>query len=76
MAQKYLNDTPHRSIGTMPFNLLFGANIKMKGDASIRELIERELIDMFQEESRNQAKESIRRVQQENRGEDLTGGNR
>jgi len=69
-VQTYLNVTPHRSIGTMSFNLLFAAEIKMKDDASIRELIEKELIDMFQEdreESRNRAKENIRQVQQENR---------
>lgn len=69
-AQKYLNTSPHRSIETTLFNLLFGTNIKMKNDASIRELIEKELIYMFQEdrdELRNQAKESIRQIQQENR---------
>lgn len=65
-----LNTTPHRSIGTMPFNLLFGADIKMKDDTFIRELIEKELVYMFQEdrdEIRNRAKESIRQIQQENR---------
>lgn len=69
-AQKYLNATPHRSIGTTPFNLLFRTDIKMKNDASIRELIEKELINIFQEDRdklRNQAKENIRQIQQENR---------
>lgn len=69
-VQRYLNVTTHRSIGTTPFNLLFGADMRMKDDASIRELVEKELICMFQEdrdELRNRAKESIRRIQQENR---------
>lgn len=53
-----------------PFKLLFGTDMKMKDDISIRELIEKEIISIFEEnrdEIRSQAKENIRRVQEENR---------
>lgn len=70
LCQRYLNATPHRSIGTTPFNLLFSSNIRMKEDVKIKELIEKEWIQMF-EEDRNElriaAKEKILKVQQENR---------
>lgn len=69
-VQQYLNATSHRSIGTTPFNLLFGTNMRMKDNISIREIIEKELIAIFEEnrdEIRSQAKECIRRIQQENR---------
>lgn len=70
LCQKYLNATPHRSIGTTPFNLLFGSNIRMKEDPKIKELIEYEWIRMFEEdrnELREEAREKITKIQQENR---------
>lgn len=70
ICQKYLNATPHRSIGTTPFDLLFGVNIRMKEDTRIKELIEEEWIHMFKEnrdELRTEAKKNISKVQQENR---------
>ncbi|XP_043264236.1 uncharacterized protein LOC122404367 [Colletes gigas] len=70
IAQKFLNATPHRSIGTTPFKLLFGTYPRMKDNRDIRELIEKEWIDLFQsnkEELRNQAKENILKIQRENR---------
>lgn len=69
-VQRYLNATPHRSIGTTPFRLLVGTDMKIKDDISIRELIEKETISIFKEnrdEIRTHAKENIRRVQEENR---------
>lgn len=70
ITQKFLNATPHRSIGTTPFRLLFGVCPRIKDNPDIRELIEKEWVDMFQsnrEELRNQAKESILKIQRENR---------
>lgn len=69
-CQRYLNATPHRSIGSTPFKLLFGTNHRMKEDLGIKELIEEEWIKMFEEsrdELRAEAKEKITKVQQENR---------
>jgi len=62
LYQKYLNVTPHQSIGTTPFKLLFGTNIRMKEDPKIKESLEEELIKMFEEnrnELRAEAKENI-----------------
>lgn len=58
----------------MPFNLLFGTDVKVKDDISIHELVEKELIHMCREdrdELKNRAKENIRQeqIQQENRRE-------
>lgn len=53
-----------------PFKLLFGTNLRMKEDTSIRELIEEEWVKMFEEsrdELRSEAKENIQKIQQENR---------
>ena len=59
VAQKYLNATQHRSIKTTPFNLLFGTDIRMKDDVSIRDLVEKELISMFEENRDEMRKPSI-----------------
>lgn len=40
MAQQFLNISFHRSIGTTPFQLLFGTSARLKDDPYIRELIE------------------------------------
>ena len=70
VAQKYLNATPHRSIKTTPFHLLFGTHMRMREDPAIRNLIEEEWIAMFQtdrDEVRARAKEKIAEVQAQNR---------
>lgn len=69
-AQLYLNTTPHRSIGMTPFRLLFGAHVRVREDPNICELVENEWINAFNEnhdEIQLQAKESIMKVQEENR---------
>lgn len=70
VAQKYLNATPHRSINTTPFHLLFGTHMRIREDPEIRRLIEEEWIAMFQmdrDEVRERAKEKIVEVQAQNR---------
>lgn len=54
-AQRYLNATPHRSIGTTPFELLFGTHMRTNSNPTICELIEREWIDMFPRRARSTA---------------------
>lgn len=69
-AQLYLNCTPHRSIGTTPFHLLFGAHARVRDDPQIRELLEKEWVNDFQNtrtELRTQAKDCIAKIQRENR---------
>lgn len=70
LAQLHLNCAPHRSIGTTPFHLLFGAHAHTRDDPQIRELLENEWIDNFQSnrtDLRSQAKECIAKIQRENR---------
>ncbi|XP_076627732.1 uncharacterized protein LOC143344962 [Colletes latitarsis] len=70
--QQFLNATPHRSTGMPPFTLLVGTRIHLKDDPEVRHLIETELRDMFQadrNEIGQQARESLQRIQQENRGQ-------
>lgn len=69
-AQKYMNTTLQRSIGTDPFRLIFGTKARLKDNPEIRELIESEWREMFQKERdelRERAVENIAKVQQENR---------
>lgn len=69
VVQRYLNATPHRSTGKSPFKLLFGTNIRLKDDPEIREIIEEEWVNMFEEqrdELRREAKEKISKIQKEN----------
>lgn len=68
-TQLYLNCTAHRSIGITPFHLLFGTHARMKDDPQIRELLQREWVDDFQNnrmDIRTQAKECIAKIQREN----------
>lgn len=70
LVQQCLNTTPHRSIGMTPFRLLFGAHPHVRDNPDIRELLREELITSFvddREELRQEAKESINRVQRENK---------
>lgn len=70
VAQSYLNMTPHRSIKMTPFHILFGVNPRVRDDPSIRELLENEFITLFdddREKLRQQARESILKIQRENK---------
>lgn len=51
-VQLYLNSTLQRNINTTPSHLLFGTHMRMREDPQIRELLEKEWIDDFQN-SRN-----------------------
>lgn len=69
-AQQYLNTAFHRSIGTTPFQVMFGTQPRFKNDESLRELVEQEFVATFQEERdevREHAKDRIQRIQKENR---------
>ncbi|KYN50586.1 hypothetical protein ALC57_09709, partial [Trachymyrmex cornetzi] len=68
--QQIINSSFHRSIGTTPFELLFGTKLRSNVDFRLKELIEEELRDQFQDERnelRNAAKNQILEVQKENR---------
>lgn len=70
LAQLYLNCAPHKSIGTTPFRLLYGIHARVRENPQILELLEREWIDNFESnrnELRMRAKESIAKIQSENR---------
>jgi len=68
-VQQYLNSLPHGSIGSTPFNVLFGTNMRLKDKEKIQELIESEWIAAFQKNRnkfREDAKKNIRKIQCEN----------
>lgn len=70
VAQQYFNTTIQRSIAMSPFYLLFGTHARLREDHNVRELLEQEWASSFQEkrdELRLQAKESITKIQQENK---------
>ncbi|XP_011688730.1 PREDICTED: uncharacterized protein K02A2.6-like [Wasmannia auropunctata] len=48
--QQIINSSSHRSIGTTPFELLFGTKLRSKADFRLKELLEEELRDQFQNE--------------------------
>lgn len=68
--QQCLNSTHQRSIGTSPFQLLTGVQMRMADDILLRDIIEAETIDNFNDERervRETAKRQIQIVQDENR---------
>lgn len=70
VVQLYLNTTVHRGIATTPFNLLFGTKARLQNDDNVREALEKEWVASFQidrDELRTFAKESIKKLQEENR---------
>jgi len=70
LAQLYLNCASHRSIGTTPFRVLFGVHARVRENPQIVEMLQKEWIDNFQDarsEIREQARESIMKIQRENR---------
>lgn len=69
-CQKFLNATVSRSIGMTPFKAMFGVNMRLKDDKPLKEMLEREWNDIFNEhrcETRDRARKEIQQVQQENR---------
>ncbi|XP_035204762.1 uncharacterized protein LOC118179706 [Stegodyphus dumicola] len=69
-VQQIINSTFQRSINSTPFELLFGTKIKTNKDRKIKELIEAEIQRDFiesRENLRKEAKEQIRKIQEENR---------
>jgi len=50
LAQQCLNTTLHRSLGTSPFNVLFGTRVRLRDNCEVRELLEKEWISEFQED--------------------------
>lgn len=69
IAQRYLNNTPSRSTGRTPYQLMFGTQTRLKNNPEIREMIESEWERMFEEERddvRQVAKEKIAEIQREN----------
>lgn len=69
-AQRYLNNVPSRSTEISPFYLLFGTRMKLKEDPEIRDILEEENAVLYQqerEETRERARQSIAKIQEENR---------
>jgi len=69
LAQRCLNTTLHRSLGTSPFNVLFGTRARLRDKCEVREMLEKEWICEFQEdreEIRDYAKDNIAKIQKEN----------
>lgn len=69
-AQRALNSTIQRSIDTTPFEVLLGVKMRTKEDVQIKEILEKEAIQVFneyREELRNNSKQQILKVQEENR---------
>jgi len=68
--QQIINSSFHRCIGTTPFKLLFGTELRSKANFHLKELLEEELRDQFQSEQselRHIAKNQILEVLNENR---------
>lgn len=69
-AQRYLNNSVCRSTAKTPFKLMIGTNMRTKDDPRIKELIEQEWANYFEDERdelRKEAKLSIAKVQEANR---------
>lgn len=69
-VQQILNSTYNRSIDSTPFEVLVGVKMYCKDDIRIKELLEQEVVTNFdhqRSEARREAKESILRLQNENK---------
>lgn len=69
-ALQCLNAPIHRSSGMSPFKLLLGVRPRLKDFPDIREWLEKEWIESFQnkrDELRAQASENIAKIQRENK---------
>lgn len=69
-VQSSLNNSTCRSTQRSPFHLLIGVEMRIKENLKIKEIIEEEWVEQFENERddlRDAAKEAILRVQEENR---------
>ena len=69
-VQKFLNSTPQRSIGTTPFKILLGVDMKFASDPELKRIIDEETVNIFMEERcklREDARLNIAKVQLENK---------
>lgn len=69
-AQQYLNQVSSRSTEKTPFDLLFETRMRLKEDPQIKEILEAENINFFQEKRdqiREEARNAISRIQAENK---------
>jgi len=69
-VQCAINSTYQRSVGTSPFEVLFGVKMRRKEDIEVLALVEQESVSFFDEEReklRIVARENITKIQQENR---------
>lgn len=70
LAQQYLNSTTSRTTGKAPFHIMFGVNMRIKNEQSVKELLEQEWEQGFEEERnelRKNAREKILKMQAANR---------
>lgn len=70
LTQRYINSTPNRSTGFSPFDVLLGVRMRQKQDPQLTEIIEKEGVILFQQQRdkiREQARESIQKIQKENK---------
>jgi transposase InsO family protein len=70
LAQQCLNTTLHRSLGTSPFNVLFGTRARLRDKCEVREMLEKEWnfrISEDRDEIRVRAKDNIAKIQEKNR---------
>lgn len=68
-VQRVINSTHQRAIKTTPFELMFGVKMRKK-DADIQRIIDEEIEENFndeREELRQQAKENILKIQEQNK---------
>lgn len=68
-VQRCINSSVSRSIGTTPFNLMFGVNMKNKEDLKLCEVLEHELMLDFHQNRQNDREEAakcIAKIQAEN----------
>lgn len=69
-VQRTINNTPSRSTGSTPFEIMTGLKMRTKDDVNIRELLEDEAICELNQERdalRDEARENILKIQQENK---------
>lgn len=68
-VQQFINSSHSRSTGTTPFELLFGLKMRLNDDPELRDLIQKEYYEAFQQERtdlRIEAKKNIAKIQKEN----------
>lgn len=68
--QRAINSTTNRSTNYSPFKLMFGVEMKKKEDMNIFEIlqeVEKEIFEEERQELRNDAKEAIKKIQEENK---------